>query len=136
MPNILKMAAFSLSTLRASIGNEEPPDDRGEMLAFTLLLSAHVANVGLVLMSCFPAVMEALARNRNAAVLVGGSLCLPYYYLIRRLIRGARTEFAEDEVAASEAERRWRLPTMLYLVASWMSFVWEIAVLASRKGHH
>ena len=132
MLHILKMAAFTLSELWVSAASEDSIDGGGKMRAFGLLATAHIANLALVLMVWFPALMDAVGRNRNAAVLLVGLLGWPYYFLIEKLISSARKEFGEDEVAAVEARRRWRLPVLLYLVVSWILFVGEIVVLASR----
>jgi len=136
MMNILKMLAFTLSNLFASMRSEESAEARGEQIACALLFSAHLANVGFVLMVWFPEVMQYLASRRNATVLLSGLLSLPYYFRVKRLISSIRREFDEDEVLAAQAQQRWRLPALLYLAVSWISFVAEIVVLASRRTLH
>jgi hypothetical protein len=134
MLHVFKMVALTLSDLFASVGEPESHDPGGEGRSFTLLCSAQVANVGFALMVCLPGAMDALGRNRNSAVLLAGLLGLPYYAVFRRLVESARKAYGGDEAAASKARQRWRLPVLLYLVISWLLFIGELAILASRGG--
>ncbi len=84
-----------------------------------LLLSAHFANATTAAMLISPRFLRlVVGPYRGATLIVVGCA---YALVVGRLMDGERNAYEGDELAIIEIRRRWRLPTFMYLVLSWLA---------------
>lgn len=119
---ILKMVCLTFADLFVSKWDEESDVDDGVIRGFGLLFLGLVANAGFVLVLCFPATMDALARHRNTMLFYSAVFGLPLFAVFAKLVRGARKQLGDDEIAAHKVRQRLRAPALLYVLVSWILY--------------
>jgi hypothetical protein len=136
MLRILQIVCLTFADLFISKWDEESDIDDGVIRGCTLLLLGLIANAGFVLVLWFPATMDALARHRNTTVFSLSLLGLPLFAVFKRLVRSARKQMGDDEIAAHKVRQRLRAPALLYILISCVLYVGVLVhIVGTGKPH-